>query len=56
MQFSKILSLFTPDNLFIILSTAHLRFIAVGLELIKFLQISLKMIDHYFQIIAKTNP
>ena len=32
---SKILSLFNPDNLFIILSTAHLRFIAVGRDLIK---------------------
>ena len=32
---SKILSLLTPEIFFIILSTAHLRLIAVGLELIK---------------------
>ena len=31
---SKILSLFKTDNLFTILSTAHFKFIAVGLELI----------------------
>ena len=31
---SKILSLFKPDSLFIILSTAHFKFIAVGLEFI----------------------
>ena len=30
----KILSLFKPESLFIILSTAHFKFIAVGLEFI----------------------
>ena len=53
---SKILSLFTPEIFFIILSTAHFKFIAVGLELIKSSADFFKNDWSLFSIIAKTIP
>ena len=53
---SKIFSLFTPESLLIILSTAHSRLIAVGLDLIKSSADFFKKDWSLFSIIAKTNP
>ena len=52
----KIFLLFTPDNFFIILSTAHFKFIAVGLEFINSSLDLFKKDKSFFSIIDKTNP
>ena len=52
----KISLLLTPDNFFIILSTAHFKLIAVGLDAIKSSLDFFKYDKSFFSIKDKTNP